>query len=254
MTDGLFLAVSDSGGGASNDFLDLFSYGTPFANPINMFSSLVSGGAATYMRQMATVKSTANGRYYAFIAESGSNRVARLSSPISTSASGFNFTRDFNFAANGTCVVTAPYGISFIESNGYIGVIHNAATGRVNIFDVSGNCIGSTSVTNTPTGSAYHALSNKLLVTYAGNSSISAHNVTTGAAAPALAIYTSAGQLSTPRAIATDSSGYIYVGSDGLDQVIKLYWDGVSASATYIGVAVGTSVFTQNITSITVVP
>jgi DNA-binding beta-propeller fold protein YncE len=135
-----------------------------------------------------------------------------------------------------------------------LAVIHSAATGRVNIFDLSGNCIGSTSMTNTPTGAAYHSLSNKILVTYSGNSSISAHNPTTGAQSPASAIYTSAGQLSTPRAIAADANGYIYVGSDGLDQVIKLYWDGVSASATYVGTIIQTSVFTQNITSIVVVP
>jgi len=48
-------AVTDTGGGASNDFLDLFDYSLPFANPTNLFSSLVSGGATTYMRQMAMV-------------------------------------------------------------------------------------------------------------------------------------------------------------------------------------------------------
>lgn len=250
----LIFAVTDTGGGASNDFLDLFNYATPFANPINLFSSLVSGGATTYMRQMALVTDSTNSRYYAFISESGSNRVARLSSPIGSTASSFNFTRDYNFANNGTCTLTTPYGIQYIPSNGYLAVVHSAATGRINIFDLSGTCIGSTSMTNFPTGAAYHRPSNKVLVTYATNSSISAHDPTTGAQSPASAIYTSAGQLSTPRAIATDSSGYIYVGSDGLDQVVKLYWDGSSSSATYIGTIVQTSVFTQNITSIAVVP
>lgn len=246
--------VSDSGGGASNDFLDLFDYFTPFANPTNLFSSLVSGGGTSYMRQMAFVTNTSTNRYYAFISESGSNRIARLSSQVSTSGTGLNFTRDFNFAANGTCTLTTPYGVAHIPSSDNIAVIHSAATGRVNIFDQSGTCVGSTQMTNTPTGAAYHALSDSILVTYSGNSSISAHNISTGAQTPASALYTSALQLNTPRAIATDASGYIYVGSDGLDQVIKLYWDGVTATATYIGPIIQTSVFTQNITSITVVP
>ncbi len=254
LSDGNILAVSDSGGGASNDFLDLFNYQTPFANPINLFSSLASGGATTYTRQMAVVTDSVQNYYYAFVSESGNNRIARLSSNIATTASGFNFTRDFNFAANGTCTLATPFGVAHIPGTNNLGIVSSAATGRVNVYDINGLCIGSTSMTNTPTGIAYHALSGKLLVTYAGNSSIMAHNPTTGAASPATAIYTSATQILTPRAIATDSEGYIYVGSDGLDQVIKLYWDGVSASATYMGVVVRTSTFTQNITAITVAP
>lgn len=247
-------AITDSGGSASNDFLDLFNYNAPFGNPFNLFSTLSSGGATTYMRQMALVSDVASSRYLAFIAESGNNRIARLTSPLDTDVSQLNFTRDFNFAANGSCTLTSPNGVSYISSTNNLAIISSAASGRVNIFDLNGTCIGSTSMTNTPTGAAYHSLSNKVLVTYAGNSSISAHNVTTGAQSPAAAIYTSSVQLSTPRAIATDSNGYIYVGSDGLDLIVKLYWDGVSASATYLGTFIQSSVFTQNVTSITVVP
>lgn len=243
-------AVSDTGGGASNDFLDLFEYSTPFANPTNLFSTLSSGAATTYMRQMAMVTDSVSDRYYAFIAEAGSNRIARLSSPISS----LNFTRDYNFAANGTCTLATPYGVSYIASSGNLAVVSSAATGRINIFDLTGTCIGSTSMTQFPTGAAYHAVSDKVLVTYATNSSISAHNISTGAQSPASAIYTSPAQLNTPRAIATDEDGYIYVGSDGSDQVVKLYWDGVTATATYIGTIIQNSVFTQNVTSITVVP
>lgn len=243
--------ITDTGGGASNDFLDLFDYNTPFANPVNLFSTLVSGAATTYMRQMALVEDTASNQYRVYVAESGSNRVARLSSQIS---SNFNFTRDFNFANNGTCVLTLPYGVAHIPSSGNIAVIHNAATGRVNIFDPAGTCVGSTSMTNTPTGAAYHALGDRVIVSYGGDSSIRAHNITTGAQSPVTSLYTSAGQLSTPTAIATDADGYIYVASSGLDLVVKLYWDGVSATASYVSIVVGTSVFTQNITSITVVP
>ncbi len=243
-------AVTDTGGGASNDFLDLFDYSTPFANPTNLFSTLVSGGATTYMRQMALVTDVATDHYYAFIAESGSNRVARLSSSISN----LNFTRDYNFAANGTCTLATPYGVAYIPSTGNLGVISSAASGRVNIYDLTGTCVGSTAMTNFPTGAAYHSVSGKLLVTYATTSAVTAHNVSTGAASPASAIYTSAGQLNTPRAIATDDDGYIYVGSDGSDLVVKLYWDGVTATATYVGTVIQNSTFSQNITSITVVP
>jgi hypothetical protein len=250
----MLLAVTDTGGSASNDFLDFFDYDTPFANPVNLFSSLVSGGAGTYMRQMAMTVDATTGRRLAFVSESGSNRIARLSSPNGTKATDFNFTRDYNFSANGTCTLTTPYGVALIPTTGYIAVVHSAAAGRVNIFAQDGTCIGSTAMANFPTGAAYHAKSGKILVTYQTTHAIYAHNATTGAASPATAIYTSAGQLSTPKAIATDANGYIYVSSDGLDQVVKLYWDGVSATATYVGTAVGSSVFTQNITSITVVP
>jgi hypothetical protein len=247
-------AVTDTGGGASNDFLDLFDYLSPFANPTNLFSSLSSGAANSYMRQMALITDHVTNRYFAFVAEAGNNRVARLSSPIATSASGLNFTRDYNFSANGTCTLATPYGVAEIPGSGNLAIISSAASGRVNIFDQAGNCVGSTAVTNFPTSAAYHAKSGKVLVTYATNGSIMAHNTLTGAASPATAIYTSVAQLSTPRAIATDADGYIYVGSDGLDLVVKLYWDGVSSTATYIGTIIQSSVFTQNVTSITVVP
>ncbi len=250
----LLIAVTDTGGSASNDFLDLFDYNVPFANPVNLFSSLASGGAGTYMRQLALTTDTTTGQLLAFVAESGNNRIARLSSPTGTVAADFNFTRDYNFANNGTCVLTAPYGVAHIPTTDRLAVIHNAATGRVNIFNLDGTCVASQSMANTPTGVAFHALSGKLLVTYATSNAIYAHNAATGAASPATAIYTSAGQLSTPRAITTDADGYIYVASHGLDQVVKLYWNGVSATASYVGTAVQSSVFTQNITSITVVP
>ncbi|MBX3041224.1 MAG: hypothetical protein KF789_11015, partial [Bdellovibrionaceae bacterium] len=165
----------------------------------------------------------------------------------------FNFTRDFNFAANGTCTLTAPYGVAVIPGTEHVAVIHSQAAGRVNIFDFNGNCIGSTAMSDTPTGVAVHS-SGKILVTYSGNHSILAHDPATGAANPVTPIYVSATRIPTPRAIATDAYGNIYVGSDALDQVIKLHWDGVSPTATYQGVIVRTSIFNQNITSITVVP
>lgn len=253
-TSSKLLAVTDTGGGASNDFLDLFDYYYPFANPVNLFSSLSSGAATTYMRQMALVTDYVANRYYAFISESGNNRIARLSSPIGSSSVNLNFTRDYNFAANGTCTLTTPYGVAYIPSSNNLAVIASAASGRVNIFDQTGVCVGSTAMTNFPTGVAYHAKSGKILVSYQTTGAITAHNATTGAASPATAIYTSTAQLSTPKAIATDANGYIYVASDGLGLVVKLYWDGVSASATYLGTIIQSSAFTQHITSMTVVP
>ena len=166
--------VTDTGGGASNDFLDLFDYHTPFANPTSLFTSLVSGAATTYMRQMAMYTDTAANRYYAFISEAGSNRVARLSSPISTVATGLNFTRDYNFSANGTCTLGTPYGVAAIPTTGNLAVISSAAAGRVNIFEKTGTCVGSTAMTNFPTGVAYHAKSGKILVTYVTTSAITA--------------------------------------------------------------------------------
>lgn len=254
LPNGYLLGISDSGGTTSNDSLDLFNFFAPGANPTSLFTGLNAGGAGSYMRAMAFAENTSTGRYLVFVSEQGNNRIARLSSVATTANSSLSFARDFNFANNGTCTLTTPWGVAYIPSTGNIAVVHSAATGRINIFNQGGTCVGSTAATNTPTGVAYHATSNRLLVTYSGNSTIVAHNASTGAASPATAIYNSATQLNTPRAIATDASGYIYVGSDGNDQIVKLFWDGVASTATLVGVLAPTAVYLQNITALMVVP
>lgn len=253
LSGGYFIVTSEAGGNPSYDYLDLFNYSSPMSAPIHLFSTLYSGGWSTYLRQMIVIQNSSTNHYYIFATESGASRVARLSSPLAAPGA-LSFTRDFNFTNNGSCTLGNPYGASAIDGTQNIAIVDSAATGRINILNYNGDCIASSTTANTPTGITYHSKSGKLLVTHATDSSISAHNASTGIASLATALYTSATQLSTPRAIAADKDGYIYVGSDGLDQVIKLYWDGVSSSATYIGIAIGTSIFTQNITSITVVP
>ncbi len=253
LSNGYFLAVSPSGRNGSYDSLDLFNYYAPMAAPLSVFSSFYSAGGSIYLRNMALVQNIPTNRYYAFVAETGSSRVTRLSAPIVNDPRSLNFTRDFNFVNNGSCTLSGPYGVASIPNTDNIAVTDFSGN-RLNLFNSAGTCITSVPAANTPVSVAYHEKSGKLLVVYAANSSIMAHNPTTAVASPATPIYIDATKLSTPKAIATDKDGYIYVSSDGLDQVIKLYWDGVTPTATYVGIAVGTSTFSQNITSLTVVP
>jgi hypothetical protein len=61
--------------------------------------------------------------------------------------------------------------------------------------------------------------------------------------------------INTPRAITVDSSGYIYVGSSGTDTIEKLSYSGVgSATRALTGALIGPGIYSQNPTSIVVIP
>lgn len=201
--------------------------------------------SATPLRQIA-VTSTGN----VFVAESNQNTVERFS----------NGKRDGNPyipTTVGSCVLSTPYGVAVNSANGDIAVVSSpGAAGRLSIYDSSGGCRAQittgTIASGTPAAIAYHAPSGKYLIASATTHAIHAYD---SLGATAELIYLNSSIINTPRAITTDANGFIYVGSSGTDTVEKLSWSG-SGPAVRVGNGplLGPGIFTQNPTSITVVP
>lgn len=185
-----------------------------------------------------------------FVIEQNLNTIEKFS------ASGSRVGNPFINTTTGACVLSNPYGIAYIPGLERIAVINSNAAGRLLIYDLNGNCISSVTAApfnaNTPTAIAYHARSNSLLTTFVGSHAIWA---TTTAGASPVQIYLNSAIINTPRAIATDASGAIYVGSSGTDTVEKLSWSGSGlATRALPGPLAGPSVYTQNPLAIVVVP
>ncbi|MBX3022359.1 MAG: hypothetical protein KF799_11860 [Bdellovibrionales bacterium] len=162
----------------------------------------------------------------------------------------------FIAATTGSCALATPYGITFIPDTRYVAVVSMAASGRLSIYDKDGNCVthytGAPFNAQTPVGIAYHSKSGKLIVTRAGDHSIWAVN-TDGTSGTQ--IYLNSSIINTPRAVASDENGYIYISSTGTDTIEKLYWTGSgSASRALSGPLIGPGIYSQNVSSITVVP
>lgn len=153
----------------------------------------------------------------------------------------------------GSCVLNNPTSIAFISTNQNVAVIQ---VNRLNIYSKTGSCVATVTAapfsSNTPYALAYHALTDKLIVAFAGNHSIYA---CTTLGTGCVLIYLSSSIINTPRSLAVDSSGSIYVGSSGTDTVEKLLWEG-SGSATRVGTSsfIGPGIYSQNPTSIMVIP
>lgn len=172
-----------------------------------------------------------------------------------------NGSRDGNpyiAATVGACALSSPFGVAVNQRNNDIAVVSApGAAGRLSIYDsaattckahITAGTIGA----GTPQAIAYHAPTNTYLVTSATTHAIHAYGSL--GTSPVL-IYLNSAIINTPRAIATDSEGYIYVGSSGTETVEKLTWSG-SGAATRVGTGplIGPGIFSQNPTSITVVP
>lgn len=151
-----------------------------------------------------------------------------------------------------TCTLATPLGMAFIPTNENVAVLNTA---RLNIYAKDGTCVGTVTTapfsTNAPTAIAYHAQTDKLLVVFATSHAVYACSpVGTGC----VQIYLNSAVINTPKAIATDSDGAIYVGSSGTDAIEKLSWTGTgNAVRSLTGSLIGPSVFTQNPTAITVI-
>lgn len=191
------------------------------------------------------VRSSADGSIY--LAEQTANTIEKFDS------GGTPVGAPFINTTVGSCTLNAPYGMTYISTTQYIAVINS---NRLNVYDSTGAC--STSVTtapfnaNTPAGIAYQSTTDKLIVTFAGNHSIYACD-TNGTNCSQ--IYLNSAVINTPRAIATDSSGYIYVGSSGTDTVEKLAWTGSgSATRALTGPLIGPSIYSLNPTALLVIP
>jgi len=195
------------------------------------------------------VRDPADGSVY--VSEQTANDVEKFDSngnPVGAPFIGTTVTTGSN-----TCTTATPYGMTVITTNSNLAVI-NAA--RLNIYASDGTCVttqtGAPFSTNTPTAIAYQATTDSLIVAFSVSHAIYACS---SLGASCTQIYLNSAIINTPKALAVDSSGYIYVGSNGTDTVEKLVWTGTgTASRALSGPFMGPSVFTQNPTGITVVP
>jgi hypothetical protein len=156
-----------------------------------------------------------------------------------------------------SCVLASPYGIVFNQNDQRLYVISSSgAAGRLSVYDTSGNCIqhivAAPLSTGTPSGITYHTLSNKLIVTFATTHAIYSMDLD---GTNATQIYLNSSIINTPRSITSDSNGFLYVSSSGTDTIEKLVYTGSgSATRALSGPLIGPGIFSQNATSITVVP
>jgi hypothetical protein len=222
-------------------------------NQYNLTTGVMSSFAvnvnvtATPLRQMAITNDKS-----LFVVESNTNAVEKID------ASGSRVGAPFIATTTGSCVLATPYGIAYDPINNQIAVISSpgGGAGRLSIYDASsGACV--THVTaaplnaGAPVGIAYHSLAQKFIVSFNTIHAIYAFDLdgTNGTQ-----IYLNSSIISSPRALATDTSGAIYVGSDGTDTVEKLSWSGTgSATRALAGPLVGPSINSQNPTSILVI-
>ena len=183
-----------------------------------------------------------------FVAESNTNTIEKFDSTNARVGNPFIAT------TTGSCVLASPWGVAVNPTNNRIAVISSAASGRFSLYNSDGTCNTHTTAApfnaGTPTAIAYHPLSGKWIVTFATSHAIYAVNE--NGSSPTL-IYQNSTLINTPRAVACDSQGHIYVGSDGTDTVEKLYWSGTgSATRALSGPFAGPNISTQNPTSIAV--
>lgn len=185
-----------------------------------------------------------------YVAEANINTVEKFS------VTGQRIGAPFLPTTSGGCVLANPWGVAVIPSTEQVVVISSAAAGRFSRYSKDGTCLNHATAapfnTGTPVAVAYHAPSNKLIVTFAGSHALIA--VDPDGSNPAT-IFLNSSIINTPRAIAADADGFLYVGSSGTDTIEKLYWSGTGSAVRAItGPLIGPGAFSQNPTSITVVP
>jgi DNA-binding beta-propeller fold protein YncE len=121
--------------------------------------------------------------------------------------------------------MVTPFGITCIPGSDYIAVVSMAASERLSIYDANGNCI--THITaaplnaGTPNGIAYHATSQKIIITCSTDHAIYSINLDGSGSTQ---IFLNRTRINTPRAVITDADGYIYVSSTGTDTIEKLFF------------------------------
>lgn len=230
------------------DVGDLFNIRTGELQASVIYNSNISG---TPVRQIAY--NSAEGAVY--ILETLAGNTGAIEKYIL--ASGQRLGAPFVPTTVASCVLANPYGVTINPNNQNIYVISaNGAAGRLSVYDTSGNCIqhvvAAPLSTGTPSGIVYHSLSNKLIVTFATTHAIYSMDLDGTNAAQ---IYLNSSIINTPRAITADNDGYLYISSSGTDTVEKLIYTGTgSATRALSGPLIGPGIFSQNVSSITVVP
>ncbi len=230
------------------DVADLVNLRTGASNNAVLFSTFLSGAP---VRQMAYSESEDS--VYVLETQAGNTGTIEKFGL----ASGQRLGNPFIATTTGSCVLANPYGVAFNPNNQRLYVISaNGTAGRLSVYDTSGTCIQHVTAaplsTGTPSGITYHSLSNKLIVTFASTHAIYSMNL--DGTSPTQ-IYLNSSIINTPRAITSDANGFLYVSSSGTDTVEKLTYDGTGVATRVLsGPLVGPGIFSQNVSSITVVP
>ena len=185
-----------------------------------------------------------------YITESNLNTVEKIDSD------GDRVGNPYIATTTGSCVLASPWGIAHDTDNNRIAVISSAASGRFSLYNSDGTCNTHTTAapfnSGTPTAICYHALSGKFIVTFSTSHAIFSVSATGGSGTQ---IYLNSSIINTPRSVGCASDGSIYVGSDGTDTVEKLSYDGTGVATRALpGPFAGPGIYTQNPTSVTVIP
>lgn len=186
-----------------------------------------------------------------YVAEFASNTVEKFT------AEGKRIGNPFIPATVGSCALASAWGLTVIPATQELVVVSTpSATGRFSKYTKDGACVthvtGGIWAAGTPAAITYHAKSDKLIVAMGTTHTLYATDLNGGSGT---SIFLNTAVVSTPRALASDAEGYLYVGSSGTDTVEKLYYSGTgSATRATTGPLLGPNQFTQNPTSITVIP
>lgn len=181
-----------------------------------------------------------------YVAEQTANTIEKYDS------NGVPIGAPFINTTTGACVLANPSGIA-VQSNRRLLAVQST---RLLIYDQNGGCLAAVTAApfnaNTPYAVAYHPQTDKILVGFYTNSAIMACN-TSGASCTT--IYSTPTIISNPRSMTVDSGGAIYVGSSGTDTIEKLLWTGSGlATRATTSPFIGPGIYTQNPTSVMVIP
>lgn len=230
------------------DLGELFNLRTAEVSGAAIFNSNISGAP---VRQI-TYNDSEDAVY---ILETGAGNTGTIEKYILSS--GQRLGNPFIPTTVSSCSLSNPYGVTFNPNNQRLYVISaTAAVGRLSSYDTSGNCIQHVTAapfsTGTPSGITYHSASNKLIVTFATTHAVYAVDLD---GSNPTQIYLNSSIINTPRAITSDAAGYLYVSSSGTDTVEKLSYSGTGVAVRALsGPLIGPGIFSQNVSSITVIP
>lgn len=164
----------------------------------------------------------------------------------------------FISTTTGSCDLSSanPFGITYIASTGNLAVtlFGNTSPGLYIYNANDGSCVSAISTSpfdsNYPSAIVYHGSSGKLLVGRFGDNRIYSVDSSGGSASLLL----TSSRIGGLTALNVDSHGYVWVGSSANSTVEKLSFDGSALSFVSSTPIINTSIYSQNPTSVVVVP
>ena len=225
--------------------------GTDRIEAISLESGIAESFAAhaqinsNYIRQIVNIPADGS----TWILESGADDIEKVD------VNGDRAGNPFISPTTGGCTLDDPWGVVYISSISAVGVISRASGGMYSVFDLAGSCLYQ--VTGAPfnaggvTGIAYHEETNKILVTFSTSDEI--WGLDPDGTNPVLA-YLNTAVIDTPRAVTVDHNGSVYIGTDVMDTVEKFTFDGSTLTRATSGPLIGPGIYSQNPSSIMVVP